>query len=168
VLRAVDTLGDRLSGVRLDTTSSRRGDFRHIVREVKWKLRARGRDDVDVFVSGGLGPADLRELRDAADGFGVGGYVSNADPLDFALDIVEVDGEPAAKRGKLSGVKAVYRTDDGAHHVGLRGEDGPADAESLMEPVIRDGEVVADFDLDAAAARAREDAALTGFGETGE
>jgi nicotinate phosphoribosyltransferase len=168
VLRAVDTLGDRLSGVRLDTTSSRRGDMRHIVREVKWKLRARGRDDVDVFVSGGLGPADLRELRDAADGFGVGGYVSNADPVDFALDIVEVDGEPAAKRGKLSGVKAVYRTDDGAHHVGLRGEDGPADAESLMEPVIRDGEVVADFDLDAAAARAREDAALTGFGETRE
>jgi nicotinate phosphoribosyltransferase len=168
VLRAVDALGDRLSGVRLDTTSSRRGDMRHIVREVKWKLRARDRGDVDVFVSGGLGPADLRHLRDDADGFGVGGYVSNADPVDFALDIVEVDGEPVAKRGKLSGVKAVYRTDDGAHHVGLRGEDGPAGAESLLEPAVRGGEVVADFDVDAAAERAREDAALTGFGSDAE
>ncbi|MFC4358355.1 nicotinate phosphoribosyltransferase [Halobium salinum] len=165
VLRAVDALGDRLSGVRLDTTSSRRGDMRHIVREVKWKLRARGREDVDVFVSGGLGPDDLRELSDVADGFGVGGYVSNATPVDFALDIVERAGEAVAKRGKLSGVKEVYRTRDGAHHVGLRGEDGPEGAESLMEPLVRDGEVVADFDLDAATDRAREDAELTGFGE---
>jgi len=101
-LRAVDALGDRLDGVRLDTTGSRRGDFRHIIREVQWELDVRGHDDVDVYVSGGLGPADLRELRDVVDGFGVGGYVSNADPVDFALDIVAVEGEPAAKRGKLS------------------------------------------------------------------
>ncbi|SDN02288.1 nicotinate phosphoribosyltransferase [Halogranum gelatinilyticum] len=167
VVRAVDTLGDRLSGVRLDTTSSRRGDFRHICREVRWELDARDIDGVDIFVSGGLGPSDLRHLRDHVDGFGVGGYVSNADPVDFALDIVEVDGEPAAKRGKLSGVKEVYRTADGGHHVGLRGHDAPADAETLMEPLIRDGEVVDEepFDLDAAAERAAADATLTGFGE---
>jgi len=91
-LRAVDALGDRLDGVRLDTTGSRRGDFRHIIREVQWELDVRGHDDVDVYVSGGLGPADLRELRDVVDGFGVGGYVSNADPVDFALDIVAVEG----------------------------------------------------------------------------
>jgi nicotinate phosphoribosyltransferase len=163
VLRAVETLGDRLSGVRLDTTGSRRGDFRHIVREVRWELDARGHDDVDIFLSGGLGPARLRELRDVADGFGVGGYVSNADPVDFALDIVEVDGEPAAKRGKLSGAKEVYRTADGGHHVGLRGRDAPADAESLLEPVLRDGELLAAFDLDAATERAREDADAVGF-----
>ncbi|MDB2294690.1 nicotinate phosphoribosyltransferase, partial [Halorubrum ezzemoulense] len=108
VLRAVETLGDDLDGVRLDTTGSRRGDFRHIVREVQWELEARGHGDVDVYVSGGLGPADLRDLRDLADGCGVGGYVSNADPVDFALDLVAVDGEPAAKRGKLAGAKSVY------------------------------------------------------------
>ncbi|SEO94274.1 nicotinate phosphoribosyltransferase [Halogranum amylolyticum] len=166
VVRAVEALGDRLSGVRLDTTSSRRGDFRHICREVRWELEARGKDDVDIFVSGGLGPADLRRLRDVVDGFGVGGYVSNADPVDFALDIVEIEGEPAAKRGKLSGVKEVYRTADGGHHVGLRGREAPADAESLLEPLLRDGELVAEdaFDLDSAAERAVEDAALTGFG----
>ena len=167
VVRAVETLGDRLSGVRLDTTSSRRGDFRHICREVRWELDARDIDDVDIFVSGGLGPSDLRRLRDHVDGFGVGGYVSNADPVDFALDIVEVDGEPAAKRGKLSGVKEVYRTADGGHHVGLRGRDAPDDAETLMEPLVRDGEIVDEdlFDLDAAAERAAADATLTGFGE---
>jgi nicotinate phosphoribosyltransferase len=167
VVRAVEALGDRLSGVRLDTTSSRRGDFRHICREVRWELEARGKDDVDIFVSGGLGPDDLRHLRDIVDGFGVGGYISNADPVDFALDIVEIEGEPAAKRGKLSGVKAVYRTADGGHHVGLRGRDAPADADPLLEPLVRDGELVADadFDLDAAAERAQADATLTGFGD---
>ncbi|MDR5674584.1 Nicotinic acid phosphoribosyltransferase [Halalkaliarchaeum sp. AArc-CO] len=167
-LRAVDALGDRLAGVRLDTTGSRRGDFRHIVREVQWELSARGHDDVEIFLSGGLGPDALRELRDLADGFGVGGYVSNADPVDFALDIVEVEGEPAAKRGKLSGGKQAYRTDDGAHHVGLASRDAPVDAEPLLEPVIRDGSVVADdglFELDEAAARARADAAAVGYGD---
>ncbi|MFC6974763.1 nicotinate phosphoribosyltransferase [Halomicroarcula sp. GCM10025709] len=161
-LRAAEAV-EELDGVRLDTTGSRRGDFRHIVREVRWTLDAYGHEDVDIFVSGGLGPAELRDLRDVADGFGVGSYVSNAEPLDFALDIVEVDGDPAAKRGKLTGTKSVYRTPDGGHHVGLADRDAPADAESLMEPLVRDGDLVREFDLDAAIERAREDAALVGF-----
>jgi nicotinate phosphoribosyltransferase len=165
VLRAVAELGDDLDGVRLDTTSSRRGDFRHIVREVQWELAATGNGDVDVFVSGGLGPSDLRELRDVADGFGVGGHVSNADPIDFALDIVEVEGEPAAKRGKLSGKKDVYRTRDGGHHVGLATRPGPTGSSSLLEPLLRDGELVKAFDIDDAAARALDDADAVSFGE---
>ena len=165
-LRAAEALGDRLESVRLDTTGSRRGDFRHIIREVRWTLDANGHDDVDIFVSGGLGPADLRDLRDVADGFGVGGYVSNADPVDFALDIVAVDGEPTAKRGKLPGVKQVYRTPDGDHHVGLAREAGPDDGEALLQPLLRDGEFVDDLDLgiDAAAERAARDADLCGYG----
>ena len=167
-LRAADTLGDALDGVRLDTTGSRRGDFRHIIREVRWELDAAGHEDVDIFLSGGLGVDDLRELRDVADGFGVGSTISNADPVDFALDIVEVDGEAIAKRGKLSGVKSVYRTPDGGHHVGHRDGDAPADGEPLFEPLIRDGDVVEAFDLSLSGAteRADSDASLVSFGET--
>jgi len=163
VLRAARAID--LDGVRLDTTGSRRGDFRHIVREVRWRLDEAGFEDVEIFLSGGLGAAELRELRDVADGFGVGGFVSNADPLDFALDIVEVDGEPAAKRGKLSGRKAVYRTDDGRHDVRPGDAPAPPGGEALMEPLVRDGEVVREFDVDAAADRALRDADLVGFAD---
>jgi nicotinate phosphoribosyltransferase len=165
VIRAAEALGDRLDGVRIDTTGSRRGDFRHIVREVRWELDARGREDVDIFLSGGLGPQQLRELRDIADGFGVGSYISNADPVDFALDIVAIDNEPVSKRGKLSGIKAAYRTADGEHHIGLRGTEAPPDSEALLEPLIRNGSVVDSFDysLETAIERAARDASLVDF-----
>jgi nicotinate phosphoribosyltransferase len=161
-VRAAEAVDD-LDSVRIDTTSSRRGNFRDILREVRWSLDAAGHEDVGVFASGGLGPAELRELRDVVEGFGVGGYVSNAEPADFALDIVEVDGELAAKRGKLTGKKAVYRTPDGGHHVGLADRDGPEDGEQLLEPLVRDGDIVREFDLDAAIERAAEDATAVGF-----
>ncbi len=151
--------------VRLDTTRSRRGDFRHIIREARWKLDAEGHGDVEIFVSGGITPEMIRSLRDVADGFGVGSVVSNADPVDFALDIVEVDGTPIAKKGKLSGKKAVYRTADGGHHIALADQAGPVEGEALFEPLIRDGEIVADFDLDEARQRARADADRVGFRE---
>lgn len=163
VLRAADTLGDSLDSVRLDTLGSRRGDFRHIVREVQWELAANGYENVDIFVSGGITPESMRELRDIADGFGVGGYISNADPIDFALDIVEVDGTPTAKRGKLSGEKQVYRTDDGGHHVALADHRNSTTGDALLEPLIRDGEIVREFDLNAARDRATTDAERTGF-----
>jgi nicotinate phosphoribosyltransferase len=162
-IRAAETLGDALDSVRLDTTGSRRGDFRHIVREVRWELDARGYEDVGIFLSGGLTPVELRNLRDVADGFGVGSFVTDADPVDFGLDIIEVEGDPISKRGKLSGVKEVYRTPDGGHHVGLANREGPADGEALLEPLVRDGEIVREFDIDEAAARAASDAAKVGF-----
>ncbi|MFC7211950.1 nicotinate phosphoribosyltransferase [Natronoarchaeum sp. GCM10025321] len=162
-LRAADALGENLDSVRIDTTSSRRGDFRHILKELHWELDAIGREDIDLFVSGGITPKTMRKLRDVADGFGVGSYVTDADPLDFALDIVAIDGDPISKRGKLSGIKEVYRTPDGGHHVGLARRDGPADGESLFEPLLRDGAVVREFDLDAAAERLTADADLVGM-----
>ena len=163
VLRAVEELGDDLDGVRIDTTRSRRGDLRHIVEEVRWLLDSKDRQDVDIFVSGGITPESLAELRDVADGFGIGGYVSNADPVDFALDIVELDGDPISKRGKLGGVKEVYRTPDGGHHVALASGTGPIDGDALLEPLLRDGEIVRDFDLDRAATHATTDAENVGF-----
>jgi len=162
-LRAVEAVTD-LDSVRIDTTASRRGDFRGILREVRWELDARGHEDVGIFASGGIDPASIRDLRGVADGFGVGSHVSNADPLDFALDIVEVEGEPAAKRGKLGGAKQVYRTPDGGHHIGLADREGPADGEPLLEPLLRGGDIVREFDFRDAAERTRTDAELVGFG----
>ncbi|WP_323173052.1 nicotinate phosphoribosyltransferase [Natrialba sp. PRR66] len=165
-LLAAETLGEDLDGVRIDTTSSRRGDFRHIVREVRWELDARGYEDVDIFCSGGIGPNSIRELRDVADGFGVGSHITEAASLDFSLDIVEIEGEPISKRGKLSGVKEVYRTADGGHHVALADGDAPDDADPLLEPLVRDGELVREFDLDEASERCLADADAVGFEES--
>ena len=163
-LQAIETIDD-IDSVRIDTTGSRRGDFRHILREIRWKLDARGHEDVGIFASGGITPESIRDLRDTVRGFGVGSYVSNADPVDFALDIVEVEGELAAKRGKLDGKKAVYRTPDGTHHVGLADREGPPDGDALLKPLIRDGEIVREFDIDAATERATADAEAVSFGE---
>ena len=160
-LRAAEAVED-LDGVRIDTTGSRRGDFGHILREVRWKLDAAGHEDVDIFASGGLTPAVMSEIRDVADGFGVGSYVSNADPVDFSLDIVAVDGESAVKRGKLGGRKQVYRTADGNHRVAPVDED--IEGDPLLEPLLRDGELVREFDLDEATERAAADADRVGFG----
>jgi nicotinate phosphoribosyltransferase len=165
-LLAAETLGDDLDGVRIDTTSSRRGDFRHIIREVRWELDARGHEDVDIFCSGGLEPDSIRNLRDVADGFGVGSHITGADSVDFSLDIVEIDGTPISKRGKLSGVKDVYRTPDGGHHIALADREGPDEGAALLEPLIRDGAIVREFDLDEATERCLADAERVGFDES--
>jgi nicotinate phosphoribosyltransferase len=160
-LRAAAAVED-LDGVRIDTTGSRRGDFGHILRELRWKLDQHGHGDLDIFASGGIDPATMCETRDVVDGFGVGSHISDADPLDFSLDIVEVEGEPAVKRGKLGGRKQVYRTPEGGHEIAQAHES--VDGEALLEPLVRDGELVREFDLDAATERAVADADRVGFG----
>lgn len=167
-LRVAEELGDRLDGIRLDTTSSRRGDFRHIIKEVTYKLEAAGHSDIDIYVSGGIDPEDIRELREIVDGFGVGGYIVNADTVDFSLDIVEVDGEPISKRGKLPGVKNVYRRNtrsigDGEHIVKSQGEATRESDRDLLQPLLREGNIVQEFDIDAAAERAWTDSKCVGF-----
>ena len=120
-LMAVEAIPD-LAGVRLDTPASRRGDFAAIVREVRWELDLRGHKDVKVFVSGRVDEQSIPALLEAgADGFGVGTSLSNAPTIDFALDLVEVEGKPAAKRGKFGGRKDLQRCpQDGTYEVGTR------------------------------------------------
>lgn len=101
-----------LYAVRLDTPGSRRGSLPDIVREVRWEMDLRGYHHVKIFVSGGLSEGNLRELVEAGvDGFGIGTSISNAPTIDFSMDIVEKEGRPVAKRGKLSGRKFTFRCD---------------------------------------------------------
>jgi len=102
-------LGDNLFAVRLDTPYSRRGDFKKILEEVRWELNLRGFENVKIVISGGLDEYKIKELNQYADAFGVGTAISNAPVLDFAMDIVEIDKVPIAKRGKFSGRKKLLR-----------------------------------------------------------
>jgi nicotinate phosphoribosyltransferase len=109
-LMAAEALGENLWGVRLDTPSSRRGNFSEIVKEIRWELNIRGHKKVKIIVSGGINDQNISELVKAGvDGFGIGTSLSNAPTIDFALDIVEINGRPVAKRGKLGGRKLVWR-----------------------------------------------------------
>jgi len=152
-VRAAEAIKERLSAVRLDTPGSRRGDFPEIIREVRWELDLRGFNDVGIFVSGGLDEEAVGLLGEAgADGFGVGTYVSCAPAVDFALDIVEVEGRPAAKRGKLSGRKQVWRCHRCMVDVVQPSERAPpkcptcnGEMKAVLQPLIKDGEIVGDL-----------------------
>ncbi len=108
-LRVAEALGDDLFAVRLDTPSSRRGDFRQIFEEVRWELDLRGFNKVKLFASGGLDEDKIQELNPVVDAYGVGTAISNAPVVDFSMDIMEIEGQPVAKRGKESGRKRLLR-----------------------------------------------------------
>ncbi len=108
-LRVAESLGKELYGLRFDTPSSRRGNFLEILQEVRWELDLRGYNDVKLFVSGGVDEQSILELNQLVDGYGVGTFISNAPVVNFSLDIVEIEGEPIAKRGKESGRKKLVR-----------------------------------------------------------
>ncbi len=106
-LNVAQALGEKLYAVRFDTPGSRRGNFYRILEETRWELDLRGFKHVKFFVSGGIKEGDIPVLNPVVDGYGVGTSISNAPVIDFAMDIVEVNGKPLAKRGKWSGSKRV-------------------------------------------------------------
>lgn len=107
-LNVANSLKEDLSGIRIDTPSSRRGSLRKIAEEIRWELDIRGYSHVKLFASGGLNEKTLSELSDIIDGFGVGTAISNAKVIDFSMDIVEIEGQPFSKKGKMSGFKYAY------------------------------------------------------------
>jgi nicotinate phosphoribosyltransferase len=111
-LRAAEAIGKKLAAVRLDTPGSRRGDMAKILEEVRWELDLRGFEHVKLMVSGGLDEYEILKLNEFADGYGVGTSIANARTIDFALDIVEIEGVPVAKRGKKSGRKQLLRCEE--------------------------------------------------------
>lgn len=150
---AAEALKDRLFAVRLDTPGSRRGDFAEIIREVRWELDIRGYSHVKIFLSGGLDEYSVLKYKEAgAEAFGVGTSISNAPVVDFAMDIVEVDGRPAAKRGKLGGKKQVWRCTkclvDVVKPYNAQPPKCPkcgGEMEPLLKPLIKNGEIVAEL-----------------------
>ncbi len=143
-VQAAEALKEKLYGIRLDTPRSRRGSFADIIREVKWELKIRGFEHVKVIVSGGLDEYTIPELIEAgADGFGVGTSVSNADTIDFAMDIVEIEGKPVAKRGKFGGRKKVFRREeDGEYMYEVVPFNEQAKGEEMLKPILMNGELV--------------------------
>ncbi|MBI5893077.1 MAG: nicotinate phosphoribosyltransferase [Deltaproteobacteria bacterium] len=144
-IRVAEAMKGKLYAVRLDTPASRRGNFYRIFEEVRWELDLRGFKDVKLFASGGIDEKEVSELKPVVDAFGVGTCISNAPVVDFAMDIMEIDGKPLAKRGKWSGAKDVLRckkcfTDK---IVPLGSNKGKCDCgggfENLLLPLIKNG-----------------------------
>jgi nicotinate phosphoribosyltransferase len=85
------------------------------------------------------------------DGYGVGTSIASAPVLSFALDIMEIEGRPMAKRGKRSGAKQVWRLPDSVRNIVLPAHkpapvtaDGRP-AEPLLKPLIARGRLVRDL-----------------------
>lgn len=140
-LYAAEVLGDRLYGVRLDTPGSRRGDFLKIMEEVRWELDIRGYGHVKIFVSGDIDEHKILEFNRVADAYGVGTYISNSPVVNFAMDIVEIDGRPVSKRGKLSGLKQLWTCPEDGERVIVLSSAGSCNCPFCgqeMEPVLRE------------------------------
>ncbi len=151
-MSVADALKERLYGIRFDTPGSRRGDMKQIVKETKWELDLRGYKNIKLMVSGGLDENKVAELKEIVDLFGVGTYISNSPVVDFAMDIVEIEHRPNAKRGKESGRKTVLRCKKCARRtvsvypaVMNRCEICGGQLEEIMKPVITNGKVVIDL-----------------------
>jgi nicotinate phosphoribosyltransferase len=115
-LAVADALGDRLWGVRLDTSESlvdrslwdEMGDFRptgvneRLVEKVRTALDERGYERLRIVVSGGFDVEKIRSFEEKGipvDAYGVGSSLIRGSN-DFTGDIVITDGKPSAKVGR--------------------------------------------------------------------
>ncbi|HEX6408732.1 MAG TPA: nicotinate phosphoribosyltransferase [Gemmatimonadales bacterium] len=115
-LEVAEGLGDRLYGVRLDTSEmlvdrslwQEMGQFRptgvnpQLVWNVRRALDQAGHHKIKIFVSGGFTAEKIREFERAGvpvDGYGVGSSLFEG-RYDFTADIVLLEGKPAAKIGR--------------------------------------------------------------------
>jgi nicotinate phosphoribosyltransferase len=115
-LEVAEALGDRLWGVRLDTSErmvdralwGRMGEFRptgvnpELVRLVREALDDAGHQRVQIVVSGGFDSAKIRQFEQLGapvDAYGVGSSLVRGEN-DFTADVVRLEGRPAAKAGR--------------------------------------------------------------------
>jgi nicotinate phosphoribosyltransferase len=151
-IRVAEALGNDLYAVRLDTPSSRRGDFFRILQEVRWELDLRGYQHIKLIASGGVDEYEILRLNPVADAYGVGTSIANAPVLNFALDIMEIEGQPIAKRGKWSGAKDVLRCRGCRVTVVVPAGKSPgpcacggAGWDPLLKPLLRNGRLARDL-----------------------
>jgi len=115
-LDVADALGDRLWGVRLDTSEAlvdrslwtELGDFRptgvneRLVRKVREALDAAGHERVRIVASGGFTVEKIRDFEEKGvpvDAYGVGSSLIRGSN-DFTADVVVTDGKPSGKVGR--------------------------------------------------------------------
>jgi len=115
-LEVAEALGDKLWGVRLDTSErmvdralwDRMGEFRptgvnpELVRLVREALDDAGHQRVQIVVSGGFDAAKIRQfeqLGSPVDAYGVGSSLVRGEN-DFTADVVRLEGRSAAKAGR--------------------------------------------------------------------
>jgi nicotinate phosphoribosyltransferase len=141
-LQVARALGNELYAVRLDTPSSRRGDFLKILKEVRWELDINGFSNVKLFISGGLNIESILRLNEVADAYGIGTNISSAKVIDFSMDIVEIDDKPIAKRGKKSGKKEVYIKNSPTDIIiGYEGGEKPKGLRKLTSQKMKKGRI---------------------------
>ena len=134
-LAAARAIPDFITAVRLDTPGNRRGDFRDLMREVRWELDRNGFEHVKLFASGGIDVEYILHLNPVCDAYGVGGAIASAPMIDYSLDIVEVAGEDRHKRGKRGGRKRLLELRDGSHLVVPEGSPVPEGSRDLLKPL---------------------------------
>ncbi len=134
-LIAARAIPDSIEAVRLDTPGNRRGDFRDLMREVRWELDRNGFDHVKIFASGGIDVEYILHLNPICDAYGVGGAIASAPMIDYSLDIVEVNGEDRSKRGKRGGRKRLFEMRDGTHLILPENQTPPDGVRDLLEPL---------------------------------
>jgi nicotinate phosphoribosyltransferase len=115
-LEVADALGDKLWGVRLDTSDKlvdqslwgEMGEFAptgvnvRLVERVREALDAAGHDQVKIVASGGFDAARIASFEEAGapvDSYGVGSSLLRGQN-DFTADVVRVDGRDCAKVGR--------------------------------------------------------------------
>jgi nicotinate phosphoribosyltransferase len=115
-LEVADALGDRLWGVRVDTSDKlvdrslwdEMGYFKPtgvnevLVRKIRAALDDAGHEHVKIVVSGGFTVDRIKEFEANAvpvDSYGIGSSLLRGSN-DFTADVVLVDGQPCAKVGR--------------------------------------------------------------------
>jgi len=134
-LLAARAIPDSIYAVRMDTPGNRRGDFRDLMREVRWELDRAGFEHVKIFASGGIDVEYILHLNPVCDAYGVGGAIAAAPMIDYSLDIVEVNGEDRSKRGKRGGRKRLLELEDGSRRVVPATAPSPQNAREVLQPL---------------------------------